>query len=766
MKSRTLLASPSKHRMKRIDPHLWEQYRTTIEELYVEQKRSLPEMRATMENDYGFFASDKQYKDKFKAWGWAKKISSSNNRFMLKKERHRLSTLNKKTEFCVRGSYVSPEKLQRSVARQPARDCKALSPLADTPPYISYRTPCMTPTAILPDSDVSEAERGPPVNDDQIITESAGPAATSETHDAYGQQPVDRRPSFTKDSNFGQSYVASASEQASQDLPTVHEEVNSEERDSIVFIKPMHTGGKHPYPEEHAAHSSRFKLSHANQRLAHQPTHEGYFLEGSSLGDSITQVSSSTSEHGSGVLYFGGNGPEDEAFSKLLQEAETLSDSFFQMASSFNNQECDNKCQVPDQGTLESAQIRITNSLEKAHPIYDRLLGGYEHLLRLNHRSRFHISPDLLALDLQLDPMAEDWQFVTQCCTAYGRVHRTHLESTLHLISIYHRCGQWVTLEALVTCLISDLELVLSVDGTEIIAAARLLLLLCSMRAGTECKKEWKWTDNELAETVFHRAIMFSKRLKYSCSFTLIQEALATLLYKLRKTDETQPFAPQTPGAQIYQNLDWAKIAHLLFMATICFEPGPESDTEEEWDYDDSSEDGQSAEEPTGEQHTTLPEDDWLRKKYRQVLSTKFGLCCLFIRWRKFQYVEDLLLELRPELEAELPRRPTFAIDAYTELASHFAQAHEWEDAKREYTRAKTAYERYRGSLEGSLESKSAVKEESEEQFDDCGVLEKLERVHETLDWGFAMPQSPSTPRSRTFQRFSLSPCETPTWVW
>jgi len=426
-------------------------------------------------------------------------------------------------------------------------------------------------------------------------------------------------------------------------------------------------------------------------------------------------------------------------------------------------------CAVRDPATPKSGSSRTISSLDQTHKTYDRLLGGYEHLLRLNNRSRFQASADLLALDLPIDPMADDWQFVTQCCTVYGRVHRTHLQGTLHLISIYYRCGEWATFEALVTCLIGDLELALSIDGREIIAAARLLLLLCLMRAGTGCKEEWKWTDAELAETVFHRAIVFSKKLKYSCSFTWIQKALAALLYQLRKADEAQPLATKHRGAQIYRDPDWSKIAHLLFMATMCFEPGPESDIEEGWDFDDASEDGQSIEEPTTEQfepNATFSDDDWLSRKHMQVLRTKLGLCSLFIRWRKFPYVEELLQELLPELETELPRRPGFAIDAFSELALQFAQARRWEDANREYTRARTAYEHYKSPLEKGLASENAVKEEGEKQLEDSGVHVKLQRVRETLEWGLAIPRSPSVPRSGTFQRLSLSPCEMPTWVW
>jgi hypothetical protein len=56
MDSQTSLSSPLKQRKKPIGLRLWEQHRTVIENLYVEEKKTLSETRATMENDYSFRA--------------------------------------------------------------------------------------------------------------------------------------------------------------------------------------------------------------------------------------------------------------------------------------------------------------------------------------------------------------------------------------------------------------------------------------------------------------------------------------------------------------------------------------------------------------------------------------------------------------------------------------------------------------------------------------------------------------------------------------
>lgn len=644
-----------------------------------------------------------------------------------------------------------------------------------TPPHISYRTPCGTPGQKSPDPERIQAKKSAPDEHDQNARQSEGPATADSINRPDGQQPADGGSKAMESVSLQGLPIPAFMDQIrvlgqlGQNLPVVDEEPSSKEQDFVLFVEPTPPSRQLPYPEHEAAHHSRLKEIHASGRSRGHSLREDYLLGASSEGGSVTQVSSSIDELGPQVFYLRRDGLEDDLFNKMLQDAESLSDSFFQTAYSLDSRWADDKSDVRHKGASASGPTKTINSLDQVHKIYDRLLGGYHHLLRISNSARFQLSPDTRSLGLKIDPMASAWQFVTGCSSTYGRVHTIHFQGVLKLVSIYSKCGEWVTLEALLSCLVADLELAMSVDSGEVIAAARLLLLLCSMRAGVGCKEEWKWADTELAETLFHRAIIFSKRLGYYHSFTFIQKALAILLCELRKGDEEQNLASRSPGAQIHKNVDWFKIAHLLFMATICFEPGPEpgpeAETEEEWDYDDSSQDGQPTEEPTTEE---LEREAMVSegKKHLQVLGTNFGLCCLFIRWRKFLYVEALLQELVPELEAELPKKPDFAINALAELASQFAEAHRWEDAKREYTRATTAFERYRGYLGATSNLEGRIQQEEEKQSDDCIVLEKLERVRETLDWGLAVPRSPSAPPPGVCHRLSLSPCETPTWIW
>ncbi|KAI0540228.1 Clr5 domain-containing protein [Xylaria digitata] len=50
----------------------WAQYRTIITELYMSQKRKLDDVRRIMAEDYGFYATLRMYKTRFKKWGLAK----------------------------------------------------------------------------------------------------------------------------------------------------------------------------------------------------------------------------------------------------------------------------------------------------------------------------------------------------------------------------------------------------------------------------------------------------------------------------------------------------------------------------------------------------------------------------------------------------------------------------------------------------------------------------------------------------------------------
>ncbi|KAE8448090.1 hypothetical protein EG329_009855 [Mollisiaceae sp. DMI_Dod_QoI] len=55
----------------------WEPLKPYLERLYLEEKMKLPEIVTMMKRQYGFDASEAQYKHKFKSWKWKKNISAA-----------------------------------------------------------------------------------------------------------------------------------------------------------------------------------------------------------------------------------------------------------------------------------------------------------------------------------------------------------------------------------------------------------------------------------------------------------------------------------------------------------------------------------------------------------------------------------------------------------------------------------------------------------------------------------------------------------------
>ncbi|KAG8163009.1 hypothetical protein KVR01_007487 [Diaporthe batatas] len=53
----------------------WEQHKPMIRKLYIDEKRPLREVVEIMEKDFGFTATPKMYKSRFRTWGWRKYIT-------------------------------------------------------------------------------------------------------------------------------------------------------------------------------------------------------------------------------------------------------------------------------------------------------------------------------------------------------------------------------------------------------------------------------------------------------------------------------------------------------------------------------------------------------------------------------------------------------------------------------------------------------------------------------------------------------------------
>ncbi|GAB1321031.1 Clr5 domain-containing protein [Madurella fahalii] len=121
----------------------WGAYREKIEDLYWRQRKLLPEVMKTMEDDHGFVATKKMYKKHLKSWGLEKNIKAVEMIAMLHIAEQR-RRINKETRFIRRGRPVEPEKLRRFAKRYKLPVGGGLRPSDQqvaTPPDITYTTP-------------------------------------------------------------------------------------------------------------------------------------------------------------------------------------------------------------------------------------------------------------------------------------------------------------------------------------------------------------------------------------------------------------------------------------------------------------------------------------------------------------------------------------------------------------------------------------------------------------------------------------------------
>ncbi|KAK4039397.1 ankyrin repeat-containing domain protein [Parachaetomium inaequale] len=147
----------------------WAAHRSKIEDLYWNHAKELPEVMKTMAEVYGFVATQKSYKRKFKAWGLKKNHNKDESIAMLRiAEKRRME--NKETDFIRRGKPVELAKLRRFARRHkltPERAASTLDEPVTTPPHITYKTPepdtsnNSLPPAPLPhpDPETSEGEQ-------------------------------------------------------------------------------------------------------------------------------------------------------------------------------------------------------------------------------------------------------------------------------------------------------------------------------------------------------------------------------------------------------------------------------------------------------------------------------------------------------------------------------------------------------------------------------------------------------------------------------
>ncbi|KAL8951251.1 MAG: hypothetical protein Q9222_002753 [Ikaeria aurantiellina] len=95
----------------------WNNYRETIEQLYVAEDLSLPDVVLTMQKTHGFSATERQYRRRISAWDLDKNVKDDEMRAIITMENVR-SQLGKKSIFFVRGRQVDKKKIDRFAQRK------------------------------------------------------------------------------------------------------------------------------------------------------------------------------------------------------------------------------------------------------------------------------------------------------------------------------------------------------------------------------------------------------------------------------------------------------------------------------------------------------------------------------------------------------------------------------------------------------------------------------------------------------------------------
>ncbi|KAI9874344.1 MAG: hypothetical protein M1830_009850 [Pleopsidium flavum] len=155
--------SAPRRRRQRIARQEWEVQHARLQQLYVDEDKSLQETRTILAQNHGFQATARQYKDKFKEWGFEKNIKASDMKIMLAKAEKRKVAEDKNTRFRVRGRDFEDENYYTPLAGQPptpeaARNMENIIPLSPRPAHSVHDIGLASPILAIEDNVRSTAQ--------------------------------------------------------------------------------------------------------------------------------------------------------------------------------------------------------------------------------------------------------------------------------------------------------------------------------------------------------------------------------------------------------------------------------------------------------------------------------------------------------------------------------------------------------------------------------------------------------------------------------
>ncbi|KAH8746807.1 Clr5 domain-containing protein [Diaporthe sp. PMI_573] len=136
----------------------WEAVRLTIRQLYIDENKTLSEVSETLAKLYGFRASPKQYKNRFKQWGLWKNLSTRDAARLIQMKASR-DSIGKTSTFVRTGQRLDFDRVQKTIRRSKNRAPKIAAevkrpklgqadpapPACNQPSRVECRTPSPEP---------------------------------------------------------------------------------------------------------------------------------------------------------------------------------------------------------------------------------------------------------------------------------------------------------------------------------------------------------------------------------------------------------------------------------------------------------------------------------------------------------------------------------------------------------------------------------------------------------------------------------------------
>ncbi|KAG8159966.1 hypothetical protein KVR01_010603 [Diaporthe batatas] len=156
--STTMQCVPRKEAYYKPSAEEWERVRLTIRQLYIDEKKTLSEVSEILGTNHNFYASPKQYKNRFKQWGLWKNLSTRDAARLIQLKESR-DSIGKTSTLVRAGQKVDFDRVEKTIRRSKNRIPKSTAedkqpklgrpepaaPARNQPSRVECRTPSPEP---------------------------------------------------------------------------------------------------------------------------------------------------------------------------------------------------------------------------------------------------------------------------------------------------------------------------------------------------------------------------------------------------------------------------------------------------------------------------------------------------------------------------------------------------------------------------------------------------------------------------------------------